>query len=195
MIGFLRGRLAAKYAADVLVDVGGVGYEVSVPMSTYYDLPAVGGDLSLFTHLAVAETSQALYGFATEDERALFRSLIKVSGVGAKLAITILSGISVSEFAMSVQARDTARLVKLPGIGKKTAERLVIEMADKLDASSAPLSSAVDAPAGSARAEAISALLALGYRSAEVTRLIDRVETDGRSAQDIIRDALKASST
>ena len=106
MIGFLRGRLAARYAADVLVDVGGVGYEVSVPMSTYYDLPAVGQDVSLFTHLAVSETAHALYGFATEDERALFRSLIKVSGVGARLAITILSGISVDEFAASVQGKD-----------------------------------------------------------------------------------------
>ncbi|MEM6641207.1 MAG: Holliday junction branch migration protein RuvA [Pseudomonadota bacterium] len=194
MIGFLRGRLAAKYAADVLVDVGGVGYEVSVPMSTYYDLPAVGADVALFTHLAVAETSQALYGFGTEDERALFRSLIKVSGVGAKLAVTILSGINVQDFAISVQGKDTARLVKLPGIGKKTAERLVVEMADKIDQSSAPVGTSLSPASGTPRSEAISALLALGYSSAETTRLIDKVETEGRQAQDIIRDALKASS-
>lgn len=194
MIGFLRGQLLAKYAADVLIDVGGVGYEVSVPMSTYYDLPAVGGDVALFTHLAVSETSQALYGFGSEDERGLFRTLIKVSGVGAKLAITILSGISVADFAESVHAKDTARLVKLPGIGKKTAERLVVEMADKLDKSDAPISAAPGTSGGSPRAEAVSALLALGYRSAEVSRLIDQVETKDRTAEEIIRDALKASS-
>lgn len=193
MIGFLRGKLAARYAADVLIDVSGVGYEVSVPMSTYYDLPAVGQDVALYTHLAVSETAQSLYGFGTEEERALFRSLIKVSGVGARLAITILSGISVEDFVLSVQAKDTARLVKLPGIGKKTAERLVVEMADKLDRRDAPVSVAPGLSTGSPRAEAVSALLALGYRSAEVTRLLDRIETSDRTAEQIIRDALKLS--
>ncbi len=195
MIGFLRGRIAAKYAADVLIDVGGVGYEVSVPMSTYYDLPSVGGDTALFTHLAVSETSQALYGFATEDERALFRSLIKVSGVGARLAITILSGISVGDFVSSVHAKDTARLIKLPGIGKKTAERLVVEMADRLDKRDAPVSVAPGLTGSSPRAEAVSALLALGYRSAEVSRLLDKIVTQDRTAEQMIRDALKLSAT
>ena len=195
MIGSLRGQLSAKYAADVLIEVGGVGYEVSVPMSTYYDLPAVGNEVALYTHLAVSETAQSLYGFATEEERALFRSLIKVSGVGPRLAITILSGISVEDFVVSVQGKDSARLVKLPGIGKKTAERLIVEMADKLDRRDAPVSVAPGLATGSARAEAVSALLALGYRSAEVTRLLDRVETNERTAEQIIRDALKLSGT
>ncbi|MFK8014686.1 MAG: Holliday junction branch migration protein RuvA [Gammaproteobacteria bacterium] len=193
MIGFLRGQLAAKYAADILIDVGGVGYEVSVPMSTYYDLPPVGKDVALFTHLSVSETLQALYGFATEEERALFRALIKVSGVGAKLAITILSGISVEDFVHSVHGKDTARLVKLPGIGKKTAERLVVEMGDKLDKRDAPVSVAPGIGTGSARSEAVSALLALGYRSAEVSRLLDKIDTKDRTAEQMIRDALKLS--
>lgn len=194
MIGFVRGRLLAKYAAEVLVDVGGVGYELHLPMSTYCDLPKVGEEVALFAHLAVAETSQTLYGFATEDERALFRSLIKVSGVGARLAITILSGISAADFIECVRHEDSARLVKLPGIGKKTAERLIVEMRDKLDRSAAPVGRTAEVTSASPRNEAYSALLALGYRGAEVNRLLEKVVTADRSAEQIIRDALKASS-
>ena len=194
MIGFLRGKLQAKYAAEVLIDVGGVGYEVALPMSTYCNLPAIGQEVALFTHLVVREDAHTLFGFGSERERALFRSLIRISGIGARLAVTILSGISVEDFVESVRVEDTGRLVKMPGIGKKTAERLIVEMRDKLDKSEGAMAPAADGPGStSPRSEAHSALLALGYRSAEVKRLLDRVDTRDRSAEDIIRDALKAS--
>ena len=192
MIGFLRGKLQAKYAAEVLLDVGGVGYEVHLPMSTYCELPAVGSELGLYTHLVVREDAHTLFGFASEQERSLFRSLIRISGIGARLAITILSGISVSDFVESVRVEDTGRLVKMPGIGKKTAERLIVEMRDKLESTGSPIASAPQPVGSSPRSEAHSALLALGYKNAEVNRLLDKVATSGRSAEDIIRDALKA---
>ena len=143
MIGRLRGVLAEKQPPLLLLDIQGVGYEVSAPMSTFYQLPAAGETVTLLTHLVVREDAHLLFGFATENERAMFRSLIKVNGVGAKLALTLLSGISASDFARCIRDNDTATLVRLPGVGKKTAERLVVEMRDRLsdwegDATSLP---------------------------------------------------------
>lgn len=196
MIGRIHGQLLDKQPPEILVDVAGLGYEVQVPMSTFYDLPAIDETVTLKTHLAVREDAHTLYGFGSETERQLFRQLIKISGVGAKLALAILSGVSVTEFTHLIQARDAQALTKLPGVGKKTAERLVIEMTDKLggislgaDASGAFVSAVAD-PASEAR----DALLALGYKAAEVQRLIKAVpDTDSKASADIIREALKGS--
>ncbi len=197
MIGALTGKLAAKQAPWLLVNVGGVGYEVECPMSTYFALPAVGAEVSLLTHLLVREDAQLLYGFATEAERRLFRSLIRVSGVGARVALAILSGISVEGFVHCVEYEDTATLVKVPGIGKKTAERLIVEMRGRLDiapATEAATASKQGTPAAAAaspQTEASSALLALGYKAPEIARLLKRIDTSTLSTEDIIRQALK----
>ncbi len=139
MIGHLRGRLAAKHPPQLVVDVGGVGYEVEAPMSTFYGLPAIGVEVSLHTHLVVREDAHVLFGFGSERERALFRELIKVSGVGPRIALAILSGVSVDQFHRSIEAEDVASLVRVPGIGRKTAERLVIEMRDRLKGLAGPV--------------------------------------------------------
>jgi Holliday junction DNA helicase RuvA len=198
MIGRLRGTLAQKQPPLLLVDVGGVGYEVEAPMSTFYQLPAVGEAVVLYTHLVVREDAHLLFGFASESERRLFRTLIKVNGVGAKLALTILSGISADEFARCVQDNDTAALVRLPGVGKKTAERLIVEMRDRLAdwEGAVALPGAVPAPSAAAPAQdetrdAISALVSLGYKPPEASRLVSKVETEGLSSEEIIRAALK----
>jgi Holliday junction DNA helicase RuvA len=198
MIGRLRGTLAQKQPPMLLLDVGGVGYEVEASMSTFYQLPAVGEAVVLHTHLVVREDAHLLFGFASESERRLFRTLIKVNGVGAKLALTILSGISADEFARCVQDNDTAALVRLPGVGKKTAERLIVEMRDRLsdwegDAvlpGAAPTPSA-EAPARDETRDAISALVSLGYKPPEASRLVSKVEAEGLSSEEIIRAALK----
>jgi Holliday junction DNA helicase RuvA len=198
MIGRLRGTLAEKQPPLLLVDVGGVGYEVEAPMSTFYQLPAAGETVVLHTHLVVREDAHLLFGFASESERRLFRTLIKVNGVGAKLALTILSGISADEFARSVQENDTAALVRLPGVGKKTAERLIVEMRDRLAdwdsgvilPGTAPAQAAA-APAQDETRDAISALISLGYKPPEASRLVSKVETEGLSSEEIIRAALK----
>ena len=193
MIGFLRGRLADKHPPMLVLDVNGVGYELEAPMSTFYDLPSVGEDVTLLTHLLVRDDAHILYGFATESERGLFRSLLKVSGIGAKMALGILSGISVDGFARCVRTEDTATLVKVPGIGKKTAERLVVEMRDRLGQQKAAgdaVTVAVDHEA-SAADEAFGALVALGYKPAEITRLLKSIPTEGASTEDIIRLALQ----
>ena len=196
MIGHLRGRVAAKHPPQLVVDVGGVGYEVEAPMSTFYGLPAVGAEVSLHTHLVVREDAHVLFGFGTERERSLFRELIKVSGVGPRIALAILSGVSVDEFHRCVEAEDVASLVRVPGIGRKTAERLVIEMRDRLKATGGAASGALTgAAAGSAatpQAEAFSALVALGYKPAEVTRLLQKVDPSATSTEDLIRHALRA---
>ena len=191
MIASLRGRLVFKQAPAVTVECQGVGYEVDTPMSTFLELPPAGDDVFLFTHLVVREDAQMLYGFATEQERALFRLLLKVSGVGAKMGLAILSAMSVGAFSRCVEYEDSASLVKIPGVGKKTAERLIIEMRDRIDqpqalARTAPVS--IDA---GARSEAADALVALGYKPREVQRLIGGLDVDGKSAEDIIRLALK----
>ncbi len=196
MIGHLRGRLAAKHPPQLVVDVGGVGYELEAPMSTFYGLPAVGAEVGLHTHLVVREDAHVLFGFGTERERSLFRELIKVSGVGPRIALAILSGVSVDEFHRCVEAEDVASLVRVPGIGRKTAERLVIEMRDRLKATAGAASGALTgAAAGSAatpQAEAFSALVALGYKPPEVTRLLQKVDPSVTSTEDLIRHALRA---
>ncbi len=197
MIGRLRGTLLHKQPPHLLLDVRGVGYEIEVPMSTFYDLPGEGGEVILFTHLLVREDAHLLCGFATAAERALFRSLIKVNGVGAKLALAILSGISAEGFARCVQSRDAATLTRLPGIGKKTAERLIIEMRDRLEGFTGLTVDASGRTAG-LRApdnpveDAVSALLALGYKPPEATRLVRAVDCADLSSEEIIRRALQA---
>ncbi|TDJ31464.1 MAG: Holliday junction branch migration protein RuvA [Gammaproteobacteria bacterium] len=188
MIGRLRGRLAMKQPPRLLIDVSGVGYELEAPMSTFYSLPAVGEEVSLLTHLLVRDDAHLLYGFAHSDERVLFRSLLKVSGVGARLALAILSGMSAEAFAAAVQSGDAASLTRLPGIGKKTAERLMVEMRDRLDGFG---TGAVTAAASMPAAEAASALVSLGYRSADATRMVADVESDNLSTEEIIRAALQ----
>lgn len=200
MIGRLRGILEVKKPPYLLIDVGGVGYEVQAPMSTIYQLPEVGSPITLFTHFQVREDAQALYGFFEERERALFKALIKVSGVGPKMALTILSGIDVLQFIKCVDARETDMLVRLPGVGKKTAERLIIEMAGKLDVSVSEhenfsrklFEEALDMTSPRAvEEEAVSALIALGYKPQEATRAIGRVLFEGASSQELIRRALQ----
>ena len=189
MIGRLRGTLLHKQPPHLLLDVQGVGYEVEVPMSTFYALPAEGGEVVLFTHLLVREDAHLLCGFATVAERALFRSLIKVSGVGAKLALAILSGISADGFARCVQSQDAATLTRLPGIGKKTAERLLMEMKDR--AMPATTTVAAGTSGGGALQEARAALAALGYKPAEVQKLVETVQHERMTTEQIIQEALK----
>ena len=193
MIGTLRGRLTSKHAPHVIVECAGVGYEVETPMSTFLDLPKTGEEIFLHTHLLVREDAQILFGFATADEKQLFRSLLRVSGVGAKMALAILSGMSVDGFVRCVRHEDAALLVKIPGIGKKTAERLILDMRDRIkDVDDAPASPARVAANGSdARGEAFDALCALGYKPVEVNRLLGKLETDRLSAEEIIRSALR----
>lgn len=201
MIGRLRGILAEKKPPYLLLDVNGVGYELEAPMGTIFQLPEVGAEITLHTHLAVRDDAHLLFAFATEAERTLFRTLIKVNGVGAKLALTILSGISADEFARCVQDSDTASLVRLPGVGKKTAERLIVEMRDRLDdwqpAPVLPTGEGVPAaaPAADAVKDAIAALVSLGYKPPEASRLISKLDTDGLESEAIIRAALKQAVT
>lgn len=195
MIGRLRGIILEKQAPDLVLDVQGVGYEVAAPMSTFFNLPAVDEEVTLITHLVVREDAQLLYGFATIRERLLFRSLLKVNGVGAKLALTILSGSDVDDFARSVQEGDTDSLTRLPGVGKKTAERLIVEMRDRLKEISGamglkPTVSAAAKLAG-AKDEAAAALVSLGYKLAEADKLIRSLDSDGLSTEDLIKLALQ----
>ncbi len=197
MIGQLRGRLTHKQAPLLLIDVQGVGYEVEAPMTTIYQLPAVGEEVQLYTHLAIRDDAHLLFGFASEDERRLFRGLLKVNGVGAKMALTILSSIEAQDFAACVQQGDAERLVKLPGVGKKTAERLIMEMRDRLKdlALDGITSGAADTTlvrADSVTAEAESALIALGYKPQEASRYVQGVAAKGMRAEELIRAALKA---
>ena len=202
MIGFLRGRLAAKHPPVLLLDVNGVGYEVEAPMSTFYVLPAVGAEVQLHTHLVVREDAHVLFGFGTERERSLFRELIKISGVGPRIALGILSGASVDEFHRCVEAQDAASLTRIPGIGRKTAERLIIEMRDRLKALAGGQAFEVKGPPGAAggpapspHAEAFSALVALGYKPAEVTRLLQKADPAAATTEELIRHALRAAGT
>lgn len=194
MIGFLRGKLVAKSAPVLLLDVHGVGYEVEAPMPTFYDLPPVGEEIMLHTHLAVREDAHTLFGFSSEADRTLFRNLIKVNGVGAKLALTILSGLSVEAFYRCVRDHDTAALVRLPGVGKKTAERLIIELRDRLP-DNGDFGSAADTTmstgASSPTQDALSALVALGYKAHDAGRMVKGVSSEGLSSEEIIRLALQ----
>lgn len=191
MIGSLRGRLARKQAPTIVLECGGVGYEVDTPMSTFLALPDTGTELFLHTHMLVREDAQILYGFSTEDERSMFRALLRVSGVGAKMALAVLSAMSVGDFRRCVEFEDSATLVKIPGVGKKTAERLIIEMRDRIGQAPAAAGPAPLAVNADARSEAVDALVALGYKPREVSTLIGKLETDGKTAEDIIRLALQ----
>lgn len=192
MIGRLKGVLAGKQPPWLLIDVGGVGYELEAPMSTFYDLPEVGREVTLCTHYAVREDTVALYGFLRESERSLFRHVQKVSGIGAKTALAVLSGVSVDEFARLVQNGDIAALTRIPGIGKKTAERIIVELRDRVDGlSGGGLAQATGVPQDPV-SEASVALQSLGYKPAEVSRLVKDASAPGDSAEDIIRKALKA---
>lgn len=197
MIGFLRGRLTAKHPPQLVLDVGGVGYELEAPMSTFYGLPAPGAEISLFTHMVVREDAHILFAFGTERERRLFRELLKVSNVGPKLALALLSGMTVESFLMCIEAQDVDTLVRIPGVGRKTAERLLVEMRDRVKsfgeagAAFTPAGTPVEVPGG-AQAEAFSALVALGYKPAEVTRLLKAVEPSVTTVEEMIRKALQA---
>ncbi len=191
MIGSLRGTLAFKQAPAVTIDCNGVGYEVETPMSTFLELPQAGSEVFLHTHLLVREDAQILYGFATDGERALFRLLLKVSGVGAKMGLAILSAMSVSGFTRCVEYEDSAALVKIPGIGKKTAERLIIEMRDRIDKAPVLVDAKTVTVEAGAKSEAVDALVALGYKPKEVSQLIGKLDIEGKSSEDIIRLALK----
>lgn len=193
MIGFLSGKLRGADASIILIDVQGVGYEVEVASSTIFNLPQLGESLMLFTHLVVRDDAHLLFGFLSESERLLFRTLIKVNGVGAKLALTILSGMTADELQFSVQNDDTAPLVRVPGIGKKTAERLIVELRDKLPKLESVATNGINAKTGSVGEvqEAISALISLGYKSQEATKMVRAIETDGLDSGAIIRHALQ----
>lgn len=192
MIGSLHGRLAARHAPHIIVECAGVGYEVETPMSTFLELPEIGTNVFLHTHLLVRDDAHVLYGFATADERALFRTLLKVNRVGAKMALGILSALTVTDFRRCVEYEDTRTLSRVPGVGLKTAQRLVMELRDKLDKVGAPsLPGAKLAIDASPRAEASDALVALGYKPNEVNKLLAKLDLDGLSAEDIIRQALK----
>jgi Holliday junction DNA helicase RuvA len=193
MIGHLRGRLVRKAPPALIIDVNGVGYELEAPMSTFYRLPELGSEVELHTHLVVREDAHLLYGFATEDERRLFRDLLRVTGIGPKIGLALLSGIDVDTFMRCVEAEDAAALTRIPGIGRKIAERLLVEMRDRIHALGQLPSSAsrTAAPAG-ARAEAFSALVALGYRPVEVNRLLQGIEQEGAGTEELIRRALQA---
>ena len=191
MIGLLRGCVIQRQPPQLLIDVNGVGYEVEAPMSTFYDLPADGAEVTLHIHMVVREDAQILYGFATDDERLLFRTLLKVNRVGAKMALGVLSAMSASDFRRCVEYEDAATLVKIPGVGKKTAERLIIEMRDKIDTTTTAPGVTRVAVEASPRSEAVDALLALGYKSGEVNKLLGTMDIGDKSAEDIIRSALQ----
>ena len=191
MIGSLQGRIASKSPPQLVLEVAGVGYEVEAPMSTFFLLPAVGAEVRLLTHLVVREDAHVLYGFGSEPERRLFRSLLKVSGVGPKIALALLSGLSVNAFEECVRGEDAAVLTRVPGIGRKTAERLIVEMRDRLEVTATDVaSSGMPASAASAENEAFDALVALGYRPAEATRLLKMAGPGVHSTEELIRRAL-----
>jgi Holliday junction DNA helicase RuvA len=202
MIGRLRGEIVYKRPPQLLLDVNGVGYELEAPMSTFYTLPDTGATVTLSTDLLVREDAHILYAFADEGEREMFRALLKVNGVGAKMALAILSGMNAAEFRRCVMMDDTAALTRLPGIGKKTAERLIVEMRDRVE-KSVEAGEAMPAMTGAtghakpvpvdAVEEAVQALIALGYKPQEASRMVSKVEHQDRRSEEIIRDALKAS--
>jgi holliday junction DNA helicase RuvA len=192
LIGFLHGRIAAKTAPAVTVDVGGVGYELEAPMSTFLNLPAIGESVHLITHLVVREDAHILYGFATDAERRLFRNLLKVSGVGPKLALGVLSGMSVEGFTRCVIAEDATTLTRIPGVGRKTAERLIIEMRDRVTSQPTLPGGAGKPPGSDPHNEAFDALVALHYKPVEATRLLKGIDPATHSTEELIRLALQA---
>ena len=194
MIGRLRGTLLRKEPPALLVDVGGIGYELEAPMTTFYDLPAVGETVLLHTHLVVREDAHLLYGFARESQRRQFRALLKINGIGPRVALALLSGLAEEELVRCIAEEDVARLIQVPGIGRKTAERLIVELRDKLSSEPAAeraISSAVPAAPDSV-SDAVSALVALGYKPQEASRAVRGVPNRDVSTEEIIRQALKA---
>lgn len=195
MIGRIHGTLLQKEPPVLLVDTGGIAYEISAPMTTFYNLPNTGDKVTLFTHLVVRDDAHLLYGFHTESQRALFRSLLKVSGIGPRVALALLSGLSENEFMQCIANEDIKRITQVPGIGRKTAERLVVELRDKIDLESVPANAESGEGEGfvpDAVSEAVSALVSLGYKPNEANRAIRNITTTGKSSEDIIRQALQA---
>ena len=193
MIGSLIGLIKDKKPSLVLLEVSGVGYEVHIPLSTSFQLPNNGESTFILTHLVIRDDQHTLYGFATEEERKLFRTLIKISGVGAKMALTILSGINVNGFVQSVINEDVDTLVHLPGIGKKTAERLIVEMKDKIqNVTDSPELSGSGASGNNMLLEARNALVNLGYKSNEARKILDKIDTTGLEVEELLRQALKS---
>jgi len=196
MIGRLHGTLLEKQPPMILVDVQGVGYELEASMSTFYQLPECGETVTLHTHMVVREDAQLLYGFYAVSERMMFRNLIRISGVGPRLAITILSGISAEEFARCIIEGDSKTLTRLPGVGKKTAERLVVELKDRLDKENAVklpgLTVKTDTQASPVN-DAVSALISLGYKAQQASQMIRTLDVDGKTTEEIIRAALQGS--
>jgi len=195
MIGFLRGKLVQKAPPLLILDVQGIGYEIEAPMTTFYELPLVGVEVTLHTHLVIREDAHSLFGFLKEADRALFRALIKVNGVGPKLALTILSGQSAEEFHRCIQNNDTLALVRLPGVGKKTAERLVIEMSDRLpdlgQGSPQTVAFAATPLLSHPKQEAVSALCSLGYKPIDANKMVQNINAEGKSCEELIRLALQ----
>lgn len=198
MIGRLRGTLAEKQPPHLVIDVNGVGYELEVPMTTLYRLPALGEPLTLHTHLVVREDAQLLYGFYDKRDRELFRELIRLNGVGPKLALALMSGLEVDELVRCVQAQDTSALMKVPGVGKKTAERLLVELKDRFKAwetlpgmATLVIEPSAGPAVSNAENDALSALISLGYKPQEASRAVALVKEDGLSSEDLIRRALK----
>ncbi|WP_229602915.1 Holliday junction branch migration protein RuvA [Vibrio parahaemolyticus] len=203
MIGRLRGILLEKQPPEVLIEVNGIGYEVQMPMSCFYELPNIGEEAIIYTHFVVREDAQLLYGFNTVKERALFREVIKANGVGPKLGLGILSGMTASQFVSCVEREDVSTLVKLPGVGKKTAERLVVEMKDRLKGwgagdlftpftDAAPTDSAAASSNSAEEEEAVSALLALGYKPTQASKVVSQIAKPDMSSEQLIREALKS---
>lgn len=204
MIGRLRGIIIEKQAPELLLEVGGVGYEVQLPLTSFYQLPETGHEAVIYTHFVVREDAQLLYGFINQTERALFRQLIKANGVGPKLALTILSGMTAQQFVRCVQLDDITTLVKLPGVGKKTAERLVVEMRDRLKDWGLPVSSpvtdalvlqgddAVFSLPESAEQDAISALVSLGYSQLQASKAVQKIKQPDLSSEQLIKEALRS---
>ena len=193
MIGSLNGLIISKRPSEVLLEVNGIGYEVYIPLSTSFKLPSVDQTVQLLTHLIVREDQHTLYGFITEDERKLFRALIKISGVGAKLALTILSGINVEGFIRSVQMQDVDTLVHLPGIGKKTAERLLVEMKDKVgQMGDITQNDAIESKDLRIIQEAHNALTSLGYKSVEARKILDGIDSNGLTVEALLKQALQS---
>lgn len=196
MIGLLRGKLLHKQAPDLLLDVGGVGYELLASMTTFFDLPEINNEVTLYTHLIVREDAHTLYAFSSVKERALFRVLLKVNGVGPKMALAIVSGMTAEEFAQRVHANDVTGLTKLPGVGKKTAERLIIEMRDRLDKpgdNDIQGSLSTSTSVRNLEDEAVKALISLGYKPTQASQMVAKFSSSELSVEEIIRKALKAS--
>lgn len=196
MIGRLKGVLLEKQPPAILIDVQGVGYELEASMSTFYNLPECGETITLHTHMVVREDAQLLYGFFSQSERLMFRTLIKISGVGPKLALTILSGMSAEDFSRCILDGDSKALTQLPGVGKKTAERLVVELKDRVNKDESfkltGVTTKIEKQANPVN-DAVSALISLGYKAQQASQMIRSMDVDGKSTEDIIRAALQGS--